>query len=138
VLQATEGSQGISGTDVTANITFENTSSKACSLSGYPTISLTGAGGVAQVSKVIQGGVAGLDGKAPVVTIALAANGGQASFGASWYPLNNEPACDDTMNWILGIPGVTGTIDAPIEAPVCNNGVINVTPLEPNLLNLKG
>lgn len=138
ILKASEGTQGINGTNVTANITFTNTSAKTCSLSGYPTITLSGSNGVTQPSQVIQGGVAGVVAPVSVVTVVLAANGGQASFGASWYPLNNEPSCDFTTVWHLGVPGVSGTINDPIQAPVCDNGVIHVTPLQANFVDLKG
>jgi hypothetical protein len=137
-LSGSVGTQGVSGNFVTANITMTNVSSKPCALSGFPvTITLVGKGSTVP-AKIVQNGVAGLVAVNPVQTVVLAASGGQASFGASWYPFQDQQTCILTSTWQISLPGVTGKVSDPVVDQICNSGTINVSPLAPNLLDIKG
>jgi hypothetical protein len=137
-LTATEVSSGLvrggTGAAVGAVFTLTNKSTKTCTLSGYPNLQLLGTKNVKLVTTVVQGG-----GPIPAT---LAANpvtlppGFPTSFLAVWVTANATHSCPHGSSVQITPPGANGVVTANAEITACNNGTINVSPVQPNVVRV--
>ncbi len=135
-----EGNSGSMGTFHQLFL-LRNTTDVACTLTGYPSVSLVSAKGVV-VPQVVthqrdQGGVLGLSGSAAVPTVHLAAHGGVASFWIADHdvPTGNPPApCVTIARVVITWPHANGSATVPLGAPsVLSCGHVQVFPVTPGL-----
>jgi Domain of unknown function (DUF4232) len=124
------GSQGAAGT-IETTISLRNSSSPACSLVGYPGLTLLDAGGNALPTNTVRGGGLQFE-NVPVTTVVLAP--GQAALinmGTSDVPTGSE-TCSAASKLRIYPPNAVDTLTVSLELTVCAGGTIHSSPVYPS------
>ena len=130
VLSVSAGARAVAAGTIVAVFVVKNSSSAACSLSGYPQLKLVAGSGASLASDVVDGnGPAIVDRQ--VGTVDLAGGGGEASFLTSWtdVPVGTETSCPTSASVVVSLPGIGGSYVVTDQISACGGGRINVSPV---------
>jgi len=126
---AVHGSSGGAGT-IETTIVLHNASGAACTLSGYPGLTLLDANGNALTTTTVRGGDLAFE-RVPPTTVTLAP-GQDAMFnvGTTDVPTGTE-ACEEAARLQIYPPNATDTLIVALRLTVCGGGAVHASPVFP-------
>ena len=128
----TQTGNGAAGT-ISLVVRMQNTSTKACTLNGYPGMQLLSAQGSPIPTNVVRGGVAGTpSGPAakPAALVTLAPSG-YAAFTLSYedVPTGTETTCPSSAKAQVTPPNDTAYAVVTLQIQPCSGGTVHVSPV---------